>query len=881
MRVLREWWATLDVLRHKRTYEQTLDEEIRFHVEMHAEQLRRAGVPPEEARRRALVAFGGRDRFKEEVRDARGGRWLDDLAQDLRYALRGLRRAPAFTAIAVASLALGIGANTAVFSVVNAVLLRPLPFPAPDELVRVGVRERGAEDVNSLSAADVQALQTMDSFAEFGAYRGAQGGLTLTGAGDAERVDATLATSGVFRTLGARPLFGRLPVAEDDVPGAPQVVLTSHAFWRDRLGGTTEALGSPLTLDGERSTVIGVMPPGFRIPGTQQADLWPVLQLDPPEARAPFWLLGIARLAPGVAPARVHAELATLAAAVKRQYPESPPQWEYDAPSLKGELVRDARPTLLAMYGAVALILLMTAANVANLMLARATGRGPELALRTALGAGRQRLVRQLLTESLLVAALGGVLGLIFAVSGVRALVAVMPVELPRLDEIGVDMVVLLFTVGIALLTGIAVGLAPALQVPHRVLGAQLREGGRGMSDGGVRRRMRSTLVVVEFALALTVLIGAGLLVNTLVRLQHVNPGFAETSVLVARLTVPEARYPEGTQFDAFVDQLLGQLEALPGVSAASVSMSVPPNQLRMTNPFTPQDKLFGPEERAPLAEQLLVGTDYFDVLGIPIRRGRAFTDADREGAPGVVIINETLARRHFPDGDAVGRWLQTGAPSPDAPRLTIVGIVPDVKYAGLDAEPEATIYVPYKQHLWWRSPYIVIRTAGDPLGQIPALRGALAAVDPQVPLQDVWTMERLLYESVAQPRFRAALLGGFGLIALVLAGAGIYGVLSYTVSQRRRETAVRLALGARPRDVVRLVVGDGMRLALVGVGAGLALSLLATRLLSELLYGVSPLDPMTFGLMALFLIALALLACALPARRATRADPMTALRTE
>ena len=884
MATLRDRWQRVAGLFRKDVDERALDEEVRFHIDMQTEKNVRLGMPADEARRAALLSFGGTERFKEEARDEQRSRTLDDLRQDLRYGLRMLRNAPAFTAVAVTSLALGIGANTAVFSVVNAVLLRPLPYPGAERLVAVEVKRDVDDRGDVLSVADVRALEERArSYAAFGAYWHERAGIALTTRGEAEQIDGTRVTAGVLRALGVAPLLGRTPLPAEDRAGGDRVVVLSHSFWRDRYGASPSALGQPIILDGQQFTIVGVMPPGFALPNLPDDDVWPVLQLDPPTYRAPYWLGTVARLAPGVSVERARAELAGVAKSVKAQYPDSPPQWSYTVTDLKSLLVRDARTTVLVLYGAVALILLMAAANVANLFLARASSRGPELAVRTALGAGRARLAQQLVTESVLVALVGGALGLVLAVWGVRLLGALTSVNLPRLHEVSLDGTVLLFTAGTALATGLLIGIAPALQVPHHNLDTQLREGGRSGAVSAERRRLRAALVVAEFAIAVTVLIGAGLAVNSLLHLQRVDPGpgVGAARILAVRLTIPEARYPQPEQAEAFYDEVLRRVTAQPGVQAASVTMALPPNRLVMTNPFTPEGKVYASGESAPLAEELLVGPSYFAAFGIPVRRGRAFTDADREGAPPVAIVNETLARRFFPGRDAVGRWLQTGDPDPDATKLTIVGVVPDVKYAGLDAPPEPTIYVAYKQNRWWRSMYLVVRAAGDPLAQLPAVRAAVSAADPQVPLRDVLTMDQLLVESVAQPRFRAALLSGFGLVALLLASAGIYGVMTYTVNQRRRETGVRLALGAPRGDIVRMMIGHGMRLAAAGVALGVGLALLLTRLITGVLFEVSPVDPATFALAALFLVSVGRVACALPAHRASRTDPMVALRGE
>ena len=882
MAFMRDIFVRLSASLRRTTIEEDLDDEVQFHIEKQTEKNIRLGMSPADARRSALVAFGGRERFKEEARGEVLSRGFEDLGQDLRYGLRMLRKSPGFTAVAALSLALGIGANTAVFSVLNAVVIQPLPYPEPQRLINLSIKADASGRSGGLSTADFVAVsEQARSFSALGAVQHTAGGVTLVGRGEPEQVKATLVTAGVMAALGVPPMLGRTALAGEDREGGLRTVVLSHRFWRERFESSPAALGEMLNLDGEAHTIIGVMPPGFTLPNRPEDELWPVLQLTPPEYRAPFWLRVYGRLAPGASPAQASAELAALAAAVKARYPDSPPQWSYLAADLKTTLLGDTPATMLILYGAVALILIMASANVANLLLARAATRLPELALRSALGAGRRRLVRQLITESVLIAGIGGALGLLLAYLGTGVLATAMPGDMPHVREIRIDGWVLGFTALTALISGVAIGLVPALQLPHERLGAELHEGGRGGSQGTRRRRFAAALVVGEFALALTVLVAAGLAVNSLIRLQRVEAGVEEDGVLVMKLAIPEARYPEGSHIDAFYDDAMRRVRQLPGVASAAVSMAVPPHRLIMTNPFTPEGKVFAAGESAPVAEELLVSPEYFSALGIPVLRGRAFMDTDRDEAPGVAIVNETFARQSFPGREALGRWIQTGDPHPDSEKLTIVGIVPDVKYTGLDAAPEPTIYVPFKQALWWRSMYLVVRTSGDPLAQVPGVRAAIAAIDPQIPLQEVQTMERLLGESVAEPRYRALLLGAFGALALVLASAGIYGVLSYTVSQRRRETGVRLALGARASDVMALVIRDGMRLALVGVAIGLALAIATTRLLGSILYEVSPLDPTTFGLMAVFLTAIAFLACAIPARRASRTDPMTAIRVE
>ena len=881
MASLREVLARLSGSLRRRTLDAEMDEEMRFHVEMQTAKNLERGMVPDEARRAAVIAFGGADRMKESARDETRQRWLEDGLQDVRYALRLLRRSPGFTFVAVASLALGIGANTTVFSVVSAVLLKPLPYPEPERLVSVGVQD-GERTHSSLSVADLEEIEARGtSFAAIGAYQRAPGGITLVGSSGAEQIPGTWITAGVIPALGVAPAIGRAALPTEDDDGGAPVVILSHAFWTERFGGSPEALGQPLMLEGEAFTIVGVMPEGFTLPAMPDDRIWPILQLAKPEYRAPFWLRTFARLAPSVTPERARAELPRLEAAVKERYPEAPSQWTYSLVDVRTHLVKDVRTTVLILYGAVALILLMAAANVSSLFLARASARMPELAIRSALGAGRRRLVRQLVTESTIVGILGGILGILVAVVGVRMLVAAAPAGVPRLDAVRIDWIVLLVTAAVSIVIGFLVGLVPALMVPRQALDAGIREGGKGAGISGPRHRVRDALVVGEFALALTVIVAAALVTDSLLRLQRVDPGMRADGVLSTRVAVPAARYPEPANVEAFYDDVLRRVKALPGVSAAALSMAVPPNRLVMRNPYTPEGKVFASGESAPVAQHVIVSPEYFSTMGIPIVRGRGFTDADRDGSPWVGIIDETFARRAFPGMEPIGRWFQMGDPSPDSPKIEIIGVVPDVKYAGLDADDAPTFYVPFRQSLWWRSMYIVLRTEGDPARQAPGVRAAVAAVDPQIGLLETRTMTALMSESVAVPRYRARLLSVFALLALVLASAGIYAVMSYSVTQRRRETGVRLALGATPRAVLLLVVADGLRLAAVGVIIGVGLAMATTRWLSTLLYEVSPLDPLSFGGTALFLALVAVLACALPAWRASRTDPMRAIRVE
>ncbi len=874
---LAETWRRLRSHFHAAEVERGLADDVAFHLERQTEENLRRGMSPGEARRAARLAFGSIEAHKEAARDEVRLPWLADLSADLRFGLRVLRRAPVFTAVAIASLALGIGADTAIFSVVHGVLLRPLPYPQPERLG--SPRIHGDEGGSTLSVADFAALCAgVPAFSALGVYYPLPGGAALTGDGEPRQVRASAATSGVFAALGVEPALGRGLRADDDAVGAEPVVVLGHGFWRDRFAASPDVLGSRIVLDGEPHAVVGVMPEGFALPGLPGDQLWPVLQLPEPTARAPFWLRPIARLAPGASADQAGAQLAAVAAAVKSRYPDSPPQWSYRLEDVKETVVRRARARLLVLLAAVGLVLALAVINVANLLLARVTARGREFAVRAALGAGRRRLARQMISESLLLVGAGGAVGLALAWLGVPLLRGVLPDEIPRLDEVTVDGTVLAFACAVTLAVGLVVGLVPAFQTPAARLAA-LAEGERSGSHPG-RARLRAVLVVAEIGVALVVLIGAGLVVRSLARLQAVDVGTGVEDALVVRFTLPDARYPEPAQVEAFVGELRRRLESLPAVEAAGLGMGVPPSRLAMTNPYTPEGSPAVPGQAPPLAEELLITPGYLASLGIPMVAGRDFTDADREGAPLVALVNETLARRHFPGG-ALGRWLQTGEPDPESDKLIVVGVVADVKYQGPDADPAPTIYVPYVQHLWWRNLYLVVSATGDPNRQLGPVRAELAALDPEIPLQEVTTLRRLGRDSVSEPRFQAFLLGSFGLVALLLATAGIYGLVSYAVQQRRRDIAVRLALGARPARVVGGVLVLGLRLAAAGIALGVGGSVLATRLMGGVLFEVEAIDPLTFAAMAAFLVAVTLTACLLPARRAARTDPMSVLRSE
>ena len=806
---------------------------------------------------------------------------MQSLLQDLRYGARMLMKKPGFTLIAVLTLALGIGANTAIFSVVNAVLLRPLPFPESDRLMQIFLNNpETASNRSGYGNADFQALRERNRSFEKIAAVSPGNRFSLTGGAAPEEVIGASVTAEFFDMLGVRPQRGRTFQAGEDKPGSPRTVVVSHSFWEKYLSSNPNAVGQTVTLNNESFTVIGVMPSDFRFTAFGPAALWTALQLDPPRARPPYFLRVIGRLKPGVSAEQAQAEVSAIADQARQQYPNSQPKVARLEP-FKRAIVGDAQLGLSVLLGAVFFVLLIASVNVANLLLARAAEREREMAVRTALGAGRLRLIRQALTESALLALLGATLGWLLAQWGVDLIVALSPENLPRLDEISVDGRVLGFTLLMTCFSGLVFGLAPALQSSQVDLNTTLKEGGRSGAEGFRRNRLRKLFIVSEFALALLLLAGAGLMIRSFLGLQRVNPGFAPDHVLTAQIVLPQGRYREAARVGAFQRQLLQRVQALPGVQAVSVSMSLPPHLLNMRNPFTVEGQPPAPGQSQPKADHILVSPDYFRTLGVEQRAGRAFTDADDANAPQVIIINEALARQYFPNQDPVGRRMQFGDYSPTGRWLPIVGVVADVKYSGLHEAVEPALYTAFQQNLWWRAMYLAVRTSGDPLSLVNDVRNEVWALDRDLPVSQIKTMDQLMSEAVAEPRAYTLLLGALGAVALALAAVGIYGVMAYAVTQRSHEIGVRMALGAQYGAVLRLVVGAGMKLALTGMAIGLLAAFALTRLMEKLLFGVSATDPATFGLIALLLMGVALLACYLPARRATKIDPMVALRSQ
>jgi len=859
--------------------DQELTEEIDAYLEMLIEQKINEGLDPAEARRAALIELGGREQVKEKVREARMGRQLETVWQDLRYALRMLLKHPVFTLIAVFTLALGIGANTAIFSVVNAVLLNAVPYYEPQRLLWVTEAQEGRDFVYGAYVRSYLNWQAQSqAFEHLVAFN--RSGLDLTGRGEPEQLESLLVTANVFPALGLAPQLGRTFTPEEDRPEAARVALLGHAFWQRRFGGDPGIIGNTLTLGGQSRTVIGIMPPRSRSligKSLEAVDVWLPLALNAQDRDYCFNVIG--RLKPGFMPEQAHAELNL----IQRRLVLATPgiiNTEVRATRLSEKLAGNLRRGLLALFGAVALVLLIACANVANLLLGRAAMRQKEMAIRATMGAGRVRLVRQMLTESLSLSLLGGAAGLLLAMWGVKTLVAGAPDDLHQIRESSVDGAVLGFTFLATLLTGVAVGLIPALQSSQIDLNEALKEGAR---QAGFRRRwlgrVSPVLMIGEVALTLVLISGAGLLVNSYLRVLAVEPGYDPKNLLTLRVRADRAKYPVSSpQLRAFYQEVLTRVKAIPGVKAvASASVGMPMTDAMCKQLLIIEGRAPAPAEQRPQVECNEVSPDYFRVLGMQLRAGRSFTEQDVDKAPGVVIINETLAHRYFSGEDPIGQRIERGTSW-----CKIVGVVGDVKRFGLEAEPLPETYYPYAQiEHTPQDIYLAVRTAGDLLDSVAAVRQQVSALEAKSEISDVMTMEQRLAPSVAPRRFQMLLFSVFAAVAFLLAAVGVYGVISYSVSRRTHEIGIRMAFGAKPRDVLKLVIRQSMTLVVIGIVIGLAASFALTRLMTSLLFSLSPTDPATFAVITLLLAGVALAACYLPARRAAKVDPMVALRYE
>lgn len=810
-------------------------------------------------------------------------RHMNTLMRDLRHAVRCLLRSPGFTIVAVLTLAIGIGANTAIFSVVNAVLLKPLPLPEPDRLVRVYELDEGRPwTVSPPNFVDLRRESSV--FEEMAAYTGTAA--ALTGVGEAKRIFGSVVTAGFFRVLATSPMLGRTISTADTVAGQDRVVVLSHSLWQRQFGEDPAMVGRTVQLEGQEHTVIGVMPPAFEYPAG--AELWAPLAFseeDLTTQRGAHYLEAIARLAPGVTVDEASAQVAAIAGVLELRYPDSNTGSSAMAVGLRDALVGDVRPALLTLLGAVGLVLLIACANVANLLLARTAGRKRELAVRSAMGADRGRLVRYVLTESVLLALAGGVAGLLLAGLGLKLLLMLPVEEVPRLETAELDAAVLGFTAAVSMLTGVLFGLLPALKAGSALdLTGALKSGGAAVTADRAGGRTRSALVVAEMALAVLLLVGAGLLLTSFVELQRVDPGFNPRGVLTFNMPLPNARYPEPRQARAFFADLDQRIEALPGVESAAGVFGLPLSGFNYTISVEKQDG--GPAYTNPGEERYtqvrIITPDYFSTMEIPLLAGRALQESDRAGTQPVVVVNESAAKLLWPDDDPLGHTFELGTRLGGGARVggMVVGVVADIRHHGPGEESQPEVFAAHSQFpVDFMS--ITVRTSVPPESLVGPIREQLHMIDTELPMDQVRTMEQRVAESVAQPRFYMLLLSVFAASALFLAAIGIYGVMAYAVRNRVNEIGVRRALGARTGEVLRMVVGRAMALAMGGLAAGLLAAFALTRVLSGLLYGVSPTDPLTFAGVAVLLGSVALLASFLPARRAAQVDPVVALREE
>ena len=811
---------------------------------------------------------------------------MQTLLQDFRYAIRTMASNRAFTAVALFVLALGIAANTVIFSVVNAVLLRALPFPDADRIVMVFESDLQRHTEEAVAAANfIDWRDQSQVFESIATYR--EESFNLTGADRPERVAGVISTAGLFPALAMKPILGRVFQSDDENRGIGRVAVISRSLWERRFGADPNVQGQKLIANGEPLTVIGVMPGEFKFP--EQAELWiPPKQVVPEHVLTPnvnmatnrdsHYLAAVARVKPGISLAQAKTDIDAVAARMAEQDPANNSGRGAKLMPLREHEVGDIRATLLVLFGAVGFVLLIACANVANLLLARATTRQKEIAIRTALGASRSRLVRQLLTESVVLSIVGGGLGLLLAMWGIHSLVAILPASIHGAKDIGLDGTVLAFVLIVSLATGLLFGLVPAMQATKSDLNESLKEGGRGGTAGARRNRARGLLVVSEIALSLVLLIGAGLMIRSFIRLEQVNPGFDARNVLTMRLSLPSAQYSELRKRASFFQQVIARIQSVPGVESAAAISRLPLTPGNSGRGLTIEGFQSDASGNGPNADYRVISPEYFKTMGISLIKGRVFTERDNTQASDAVIVNRTLAERFFAGEDPLGKRMSIG--SKDDPMMQVVGVVEDVRHFGLDSQARPEFYVPYEKDPW---PFmtIVVRGGSDPKSLAGAMRSEVWAVDGDLPIPDIRTIDQLLSDSVARRRFNMLLLAIFGGVALVLAAVGIYGVMSYSVTQRSHEIGIRMALGANQSDVLKLVVGQGMTLALIGVGIGLTAAFALTRVMASLLFSVGATDPLTFAVISVLLTGVALGACFVPARRATKVDPMIALRYE
>jgi predicted permease len=897
---LREFGNRVKALFSKSQQDSDLDDELAAHLDLLAQENIRRGMAADEARYAARREFGAVEQIKETYRERRGLPMLETFLKDLRFGARMLRKNPGFTAVAVLTLALGIGATTSIFSVVNTLLLRPLPFPDSNRIV---ILQEAIPKIvpgkMSVSAPDVADFRRLNHVLEdLGAF--SSNAMDLSGTGAPVRVAATRMSAGVFHILGASPMIGRT-FAENEDPMGNHVAVLSYAIWQTRFGADPKISGKKIILDREPYTVIGVMPKQFEfppegLPAFAPAQIWVPIGFNPFELenRGDLFDFGVvARLNAGTTLATANSDVMVIASQIQKQFypPEaqdtSKVALEASVTPLNDLIAGPTRPLMMLLLGAVGLLLLIACVNVANLTLARGTERQKEIAVRIALGAGRKRLIRQLLVESTLLGVLGGSLGLFAAYAGVKALVTLADQILPRAHEVSLDHTVLLFTLAISIVSGILFGIVPALSATKGDLNKSLKEAGRSKSDGRGHQRIRDAFVVAQIALALLLVIGSGLLIRSFLLARQTDPGFRPENTVAFSISLPGSQYQHMSDAQTFFDRLAAQMRALPGVASIGVSSDLPMNNT-WSHLFTAEGHEAEQRNGVPSDNHSLVDGDYFQTLGIPLVRGRFFNEAEMSGKDGVVIISDGMAKRYWPGEDPIGRRLKWGVAVAKNPWLTIVGVVGDVKQGPLDEATKPHTYEPF-QHLCQgrhafplcTSRIVLVRSLSSPAGLLSSVRTIVQQLDSQQPVGRVFIMDKIVSGSLAPRRFNTWLLAAFGFAALLLAAIGVYGVISYSVAQRTQEMGVRMALGAQPGNILRMVLGKGLRLAGIGLIIGIAAALALTQLMSSLLYDVRATDPITFVCVAALLLVVALAACWIPARRAMRIDPADALRYE
>jgi putative ABC transport system permease protein len=893
----KHWFYTLPLrlrsLLKRHQVEQDLSEELRYHLEQKTREYSTADLTLEEAHRKALREFGGVELSKENCRDSRRVNFLETLAQDIRFAFRLLPKSPGFAAVAILTLALGIGASTAVFSLVEGILLKPLPYPNPDRIVLPELVSPPGVNLGSeyFPWGQIQfRLLTRESYPfEFvGAFQ--NDSFNLTGSGEPSFLDGFRASADFFPALGVVPALGRTFTAEEDQPGHEYEVILSDRLWRERFS-SRDILGHAVYLNGYAYTVVGVMPPGFEFPRAEEMpssfnfpsepQLWVPLAVAAQPKGGPSELAVIGRLKPGVSIEQAQAAMDL----VTKRAEERDPQWKgwfnTRLVPLTRQVVGDTQRPFELIFGAVGIVLLIACSNVANLVLARSLGRSREFTLRAALGASRSRLVRQLLTESLLIAIAAGAVATLVAHVGIDFVKAYGPSNIPRLREVRLDPLVFAFALSVSVATGILFGLAPAFGATRKDLASSLKEGGRGFAGTPASTRLRNALLVSQVALALVLVVSAGLLTRTFFRLLGANGGFNPLRVLTFQLPLPASKYVDQDHIVVFYQSALSRLRSIPGVESAGIGETVPMGGEGESTVIRMPDHPVGSQKEMPFANYTIISPGYLSSIGTPVLRGRDFLESDTADSTPVALVNVAMEKKYWPGQGALGK--QVGPGSSRYPLMTIVGVVPDVKHISLREKSIPEIFVIYTQKQWpsMSNMRVALRTKVDPASMTESVRVAIHSGDPDLPLAKIATLTTLVNDSLSQPRFAMLLLAAFSLLALLLASIGMYGVISYAVAQRLQEIGIRMALGAERRNVFGMVLGHGARLAGLGIAIGLVVALGVTRLMSSFLYGIESTDPFTFAAVSLLLLATALLACYLPARRATRVDPMVALRHE